>query len=332
VFKQKVLPALVGALVLSYSASSSAAVAVTIDPDGAGGAYGDLSVVSLDWNVGNIIATNQASATTPGSTFTSYAHSSLSVFNYVSGNDTQSLSLAPSREWTFVTSFLEQVTAKTATRTEADIISSPSNFFQIWYDPTPDSSQLTGKGFNDGVLILEASGTAANVTGSGDFEADTTPLGAPNIENLDQSNVNNYPNITTVTGSGTTIINASVTYVNNAFFKGVAAGDSFQLFFNTLVKLPFEQTNPSSCYWDGAAYQGAAGAYVQNDGVTPGVGACANTIGTVNGAGRNALFQSDPNMAFNAVPEPGALGLLGMAAIGLAGAGLRRSRKMAVTV
>lgn len=323
-FSQKILPALVGALVLGYSASSLAATAVTIDPDGAGGAYGDISVISLDWNVGNIIATDQAVGV--GGSFRSYSHSSLSLFNYLSGDDTATLSLGNTREWTFVTSFLETVTTKTATVTEANIVNDAGNFFQIWYDPTPDSSNLTGKGFNDGVLVLEASGLAANVNGSGDFTADLTALGAPNIEALDQSGVNNYPNITTVTGSGTTIINASVTYVNNAFIKGVTAGDAFQLFFNTLVNLPFAEANPSSCYWDGAAYQGAAGT-ISNASAGTIAQSCTNTIGTLNGTGRNALFQSDPNMSFTAVPEPGALGLLGLAVVGIAGAGMHRTRK-----
>lgn len=303
---------------LGAVSQAQASVTVNINPDAAG-VDPVLNVGALDWTVGNALSVADAGESVAagrayvGQFFTTYAMARLASFNDGNGNPIGGINLngptaATNYEWTFVAGFREQFTAVAAPAgagTSAfDLIGGPAsatNFFEIWYDPTPNSNNLSGKGFNDGILIL--SGHFAS--GDGAFTATQAigaPAGTPVISDLDEFGGDNYPGIDTITGNGSTKGVIVVDSYDASYF--ISAPQALTLNFTSQQKLAFDQTNPAACFWTGAAYLGGAGNGVD----------CANTIGALNGvSGPNLQLQADASNSFDGkVPEPGSLALLGL--------------------
>jgi hypothetical protein len=311
--------------------SAHSAVPVPIDPDGGAAANGTIQVGNLDWSVGNALAVGVVQGSPVGTAFTTYAQASLSNFNNIANNPISVTGLNTVFEWTYVTGFQEVITSSTNGGQALQFQVNPNNlglnatqnFFQI-YRSAPNSDDLAGTGFNDGTLVLTGHILQGATLGESGFTAAgnvsgpvTAPIFTPTISALDQFGGNDYGTITSINGTGSSKISIRVDSLDTATFLGLAVRDVFTLEFNTSQILAYNQTDPSACFWTGAAVLGGAGG-----------GGCANTIGTQNGvSGPNIMFQTDANNSFNVarVPEPGVLALLGISLLGLGIARTRRS-------
>jgi len=317
------------ALSLSLAAPVQAAQSVDIGFNPTGGGiggttnFGTIDFSTIDVLPGNALAVgfNKSDGAggfrlpNPGETFTLLYQANVGSLVDGNGDPVFTYSNGTTGQLTVVAELTERVVtisggAGTGTAT---FRTAGGGTLTYYFNPTRIASNLAGTGF--------APGTTGNPNNNFTQVYQGTILGGDignftsnplmGVGNLDQFGIDNYTDIDSVAGAGGTNLTVRTSTYDPAFFVSAPPPAILLQQFNTSNNLPFNQANPSAIFF--------------ND--TP--GATVGSVGSVNGqlGGPNVIFQSDANASFQAVPEPGTIGLALMA-IGFASVGgLRASRR-----
>jgi len=301
----------VWALGMAALGSSARAGSIEFDPTGdKSDPNAPYLINGIDVAPGSALAVNSLPLAV-GKTFQLDYQATVSGLINTSGLTFAPPGLTSTYQLTAVGSFTELVTSLTPDGNIATFSLAPNqsnSFFEMYYNPTPATfaNNLAGTGFNVGTLILMGMpSTASAAVGLFTRTTDAT-TGSPVIQPFDRFINDDYPGITTVTGSGAAMLPSLVTYADPAFFKSPLS----ELTLNTSLITPFQQVDPSRQFID------SPGGGTPN--VTP-------NIGTINGVnGTDFQLQADASFGFivSSVPEPasiiqaslGLLAVLGLAA------------------
>jgi hypothetical protein len=253
---------------------------IQFSPDGSGTFY---AVNGMDPSPGNVLAVDAVPLTT-GKSFQLLYQASITNLINPSGKDFNPPGLGSTYQITVLGSFTETVTSVTPGLAVFSLASTQSSnsFFELFSNPAVISNSLAGTGYAAGTLVL-----------SGVPDPKSASLGllptTGSVTSFDQFITNNYPGISSITGSGATLLGIRVTSINPAFVDSPVT----EISFNTSLVAPFQQQNPSALFMN-----------VHGNGpptVVP-------DIGTINGqSGPDFQLQADANFSFSTIPEPSGL-------------------------
>jgi hypothetical protein len=338
---------LISAVALALGLAAFSAQAAIFDADGTGGANGAVNIGAFDWGPTSILsqgantaigafATGACSVVNTACQFNLFTHATLVGLVDANGNPLANpVGLNSTFEITMIAMFREVVTGVSTLpngNTIATFATVPTvpGFLQMFYDNTPDSVALTGRGYNDGRLILN--GNTVGNSSSFFTVTSTTPV------NLDQSGANDYTGQFTVTGTGSsTNIPVDTLTTDPTFFISPLTTFGVQ-FANISIGLPFVSVDPSDCFTiapqapvigvttplpTGCSAVHVNGTYLANTGELP--PGYVPVTGSINGfspipptGGPDFVAQTDFNSPLSSVPEPTSLALFGLG-LGLAG-------------
>lgn len=315
------------AATLLLCAQSTNASVFTFDPDGAGVVAPVNNANTFDWLPGNALSIGSTAAIGAGGGIanpfqTLYQAKLGSVLNSASGIINLP-GLNSAYEYTIVASIPEFVSLVAGPVSVFGLASGASfaafdtlgrvglipNYIEI-YTSAVNSSSLLGTGFNDGILVLSGSVTsgtsnfiAADINGNGSFVEVFDQFGGP-------TGTGAFPGYTTLEGTGSTSIAATVSYVNAAYFPGYTGTGLNLQFFNTSQVDPFQQQAPS------LKFSVASGAAPIDIGANPANRTTGLVNGTPTGGGKDFQFQADGNSTLNitqVVPEPTSIAIWAVA-------------------
>ncbi len=263
-----------GLCAFSILAAQAQADVIEFDPDGAAGGNGTVSVATFDFLPGNSLARNAADPV-----YTQYAQGRLAGILDANSQRIPVAGLDTAFEITIVAQY-EGTASAFGNMVSLGLDGGGTNFVRMYYDDTPDASDLTGAGFDDGLLIYE--GQVTDAFGSLMFSTADPVL-------FDQFVVDNYGNQATRRAIGALDVTSDVSDTHDDFFKSTVVAFGV----NTVNKTPFAEVDPS----------GAFLGYVPQ-------------LGAVNGTGLDTQLQTDANGSF-VIPEPATLALIGLGGLAL---------------
>jgi hypothetical protein len=295
---------LVVALLLVWAGPASADT-ILFNPEGTG-VSGAIEIDALDQAPGNALAQDITVNTAfPGQQFTLNYQANLAAAN-LAGNQVFAQG-DNGNFFTFAAVFGEQVDfafgipgVTPVTLLFSEAAGYPLNAFNM-YATASAGSDLSGQGFTTGTLIL--SGHMVDL-----FENFTFPSTNPaSAVPLDQTNDNDYPGVTTLSGIGNANIVIQIDYADQGYFPGMNTGGTLTFAItNTSIFAPFTAADPSAAFSSNA---------VANADI-PGV----SSTDPINAwSGPNTVLNADANTSFTVtqVPEPGLMTLLGMGMLGI---------------
>jgi hypothetical protein len=358
---------LLASLALATSfAIPTVASAILFDPDGNPNTNNSIDLGAFDWGPTSLLAQGTPPLPLPenGGTFEVFTMAKLQ-----STTDSQSKlntpdGLGETFEITMIAGLRDKVTyvlggpPLPVVVAGFEIVPTEVDFFQIFYDVSVDSNQLTGEGFNNGRLILEAT-TINNAQGSFTFyfpvydsEGNCT---SNCLDILDRASGNNAANdnyngqLTGIGQGGTTNIVLGGITADPTFFPNVIPATISLTTPNVSETIPFTTVDPADCYDTTASTVGvgnstgvdqACSGRVGGTNLTfgdsarlgdiVGSGSYLASIGTVNGIdGPDTVFQADysSTVSGTTIPEPGTLALFGASLAGFGFISRRRRTK-----